>query len=279
MPIYMDRHYVEGATAHAVAIAHTADLAVQDTYGVTFLTYWFDEVRSTAFCLVDSPDRETIRRAHQEWHGLVTHEIIEVDPAVVEAFLGRVADPIPAEPLHLEKSIDAAFRVIMFTDLKDSTLMTSTLGDARALHLLHVSNVLTRSAVRTHEGREVKHTGDGIMASFPSVPDAVTCAVSVQEAFAEHNRQAPSDGLILRIGLHAGEPIEEQGDLFGNAVNLAARLCTSAGPSEILVSETIRDLSRGLGIPFEDRGAAKLKGFENSVRVFSILWAPRGNSR
>jgi class 3 adenylate cyclase len=96
--------------------------------------------------------------------------------------------------------------------------------------------------VRACGGREVKHTGDGIMASFQSVPDAVTCAVSVQEAFAEHNRQAPSDGLILRIGLHAGEPIEEHGDLFGNAVNLAARLCTSAGPSEILVSETIREM-------------------------------------
>jgi class 3 adenylate cyclase len=163
---------------------------------------------------------------------------------VVEAFLGRVADPIPDDPLHLEKSIDAAFRVIMFTDLKDSTLMTSTLGDARALHLPHVSNVLTRNALR---GREIKHTGDGIMAGFQSVPDAVTCAVSVQEAFAEHNRQAPSDGLSLRIGPHAAEPIEEHGDLFGNAVNLAARLCAFAGPSEILVSETIRDMSVELG--------------------------------
>ena len=129
MPFYMDRHYVEGATAHAVAVAHTATLAGQDKYRVRFLTYWFDDVRSTAFCLVDSPDKETVRQAHYEWHGLVLHEIIEVDPAVVEAFLGRVADPTPADPLHLENAIDAAFRAIMFTDLKDSTLMTSTLGE------------------------------------------------------------------------------------------------------------------------------------------------------
>jgi Protein of unknown function (DUF4242) len=178
MPFYMDRHYVEGATAHAVAVAHTATLASQDRYRVRFLTYWFDDVRSTAFCLVDSPDKETVRQAHYEWHGIVLHEIIEVDPAVVEAFLGRVADPTPADPLHLENAIDAAFRAIMFTDLKDSTLMTSTLGDARALHLLHVSNVLTRNALRTYRGREIKHTGDGVMASFASVSDAVTCAVS-----------------------------------------------------------------------------------------------------
>ncbi|HEY9377315.1 MAG TPA: nickel-binding protein [Jiangellaceae bacterium] len=273
MPIYMDRHYIEGATAHGVAIAHTADIAAQDRYRVRFLTYWFDEVRSTAFCLVDSPDRESIRQAHQEWHGLVPHEIIEVDPTVVEAFLGRVADPTPADPLHLEQAIDAAFRAIMFTDLKDSTLMTSTLGDARALHLLHVSNVLTRSAIRRHQGREIKHTGDGIMASFPSVPDAVTCGVAVQEAVAEHNRQTPNDEVILRIGLHAGEPIEEHGDLFGNAVQLAARLCACAGPYEILVSETIRDMSRGLGLSFEDLGTVDLKGFEKGVRAFSVRWA------
>lgn len=278
MPIYMDRHYIEGATAHAVAIAHNADLAVQDRYRVRFMTYWFDEVRSTAFCLVNSPDTETIRQAHHELHGLVTHEIIEVDPAVVEAFLGRVADPVPADPRHLEQAIDAAFRAIMFTDLKDSTLMTSVLGDARALHLLHVSNVLTRQVMRTYGGREIKHTGDGIMASFSSVPDAVSCAMSVQDAFAEHNRETPNDGLLLRIGLHAGEPIEEHGDLFGNAVNLAARLCAVAGPSEILVSEMIRDMSVETAVPFEDRGNVKLKGFETGVRVFSIPWAQRANS-
>jgi hypothetical protein len=82
MPIYMDRHYIEGATAHAVAIAHNADLAGQDEYRVRFMTYWFDEVRSTAFCLVDSPDGETIRHAHHELHGLVPHEIIEVERGV-----------------------------------------------------------------------------------------------------------------------------------------------------------------------------------------------------
>jgi class 3 adenylate cyclase len=166
-----------------------------------------------------------------------------------------------------------------FTDLKDSTLMTSTLGDARALHLLHVSNVLTRNALRTYRGREIKHTGDGVMASFASVSDAVTCAVSVQEAVGEHNRQSPKDEVILRIGLHAGEPIEDDGDLFGTAVQLAARLCAAAGPSEILVSETIRDISSGLGLPFQDLGIIELKGFENGVRVFSIPWAQPRDSR
>lgn len=272
MPIYMDRHYIEGATAHAVANAHTADLAVQDKYGVKFMTYWFDEERSTAFCLIDSPDKETIRHAHNEAHGLVPHEILEVDPSVVEAFLGRVKDPTPLNPETFETQIDSAFRAIMFTDLKDSTWMTSTLGDVKALHILHVSNVLTRTAIRAHEGREVKHTGDGIMASFKSVSDAVHSAVAIQRAFAKHNQSHPGEELFLRIGLNAGEPIEEQGDLFGNAVQLAARLCAFAQPGQILASQLIHDLSTQLPFSFTDEGVFRPKGFDDEVRIYSIPW-------
>jgi class 3 adenylate cyclase len=272
MPIYMDRHYIEGATAHAVANAHTADLALQDKYRVKFLTYWFDEERSTAFCLVDSPDKETIKHVHNEAHGDIPHEILEVDPTVVEAFLGRVKDPVPADPQRPESAFDSAFRVIMFTDLKDSTLMTTTQGDARALHLLHVNNALTRNALRAYHGREIKHTGDGIMASFHAVTDALYCAMAVQIAIADHNRHHPQDAIFLRIGLSAGEPIEEHGDLFGNAVQLAARLCALAKPSQILASQIIRDLTRNTSLPFEEVGPVKLKGFEEEPRVYLLQW-------
>ena len=272
MPIYMDRHFIEGATKHAVANAHNADLAIQDQYGVKFLTYWFDEARSTAFCLVDAPDEESIRLVHDHAHGLVPHEILEVDPAVVEAFLGRVKDPTPADPRAPEEAIDAAFRAIMFTDLKDSTLMTSQLGDTKALHLLHVNNVLTRNALRANRGREVKHTGDGIMATFSAVPDAVACAIAVQRAFANHRQDHPDEQLFVRIGLNGGEPIEEHGDFFGNAVQVAARLCAHAQPSQILASQVIYDLSRDRELSFNDLGLARLKGFNEDVRVYSVPW-------
>jgi class 3 adenylate cyclase len=107
----------------------------------------------------------------------------------------------------------------MFTDLKDSTLMTTLYGDAKALHLIHVHNALTRNALGAHQGSEIKHRGDGIMASFASVPDAVECAIAIQKAFAAYNQEHPETSLYLRIGLSAGEPIEEHGDLFGQAVN------------------------------------------------------------
>ena len=275
MPLYMDRHYVEGATRSAVAHAHQLDLAVQAKYHVQFLTYWFDEPRCTAFCLIVSPDKETLQKAHNEAHGLVPNEIIEVDPSIVEAFLGRVKDPTPVDSssgTRAELLIDPAFRAIMFTDLKDSTLMTTMFGDTKALHLLHIHNALTRNALRDHQGREVKHTGDGIMASFVSVRDAVECAITIQKAFAAHNQASPDAGMYLRIGVTAGEPIEEHGDLFGSAVQLAARICAHAEPGRILVAQVVRDQCPGKGQSFCDLGEITPKGFGRAIQVYEVRW-------
>jgi class 3 adenylate cyclase len=275
MPLYMDRHYVEGATRSAVAHAHQLDLAVQAKYNVRFLTYWFDEPRCTAFCLIVSPDKETLQKAHTEAHGLVPNEIIEVDPSIVEAFLGRVKDPTPGDSspgTSAELLIDPAFRAIMFTDLKDSTLMTTMFGDTKALHLLHIHNALTRNALRDHRGHEVKHTGDGIMASFAAVQDAVECAMTIQKAFAAHNRASPDAAMYLRIGLSAGEPIEEHGDLFGSAVQLAARICAHAEPGRILVAQVVRDQYPGKGQSFSDLGEITPKGFGRAIQVYEVQW-------
>ena len=273
MPVYMDRHYVEGATRHAVADAHQKDLALQDKYNVKFLTYWFDEMRCTAFCLIEAPNRDTIERAHDEAHGLVPNEIIQVDPAVVDAFLGRIKDPPATSPGKSEgTSVDPGFRAIMFTDLKDSTRMTTLYGDAKALHLLHVHNALTRNSLNARRGREIKHTGDGIMASFASVPDAVECAIAIQKAFAAYNQEHAEAPLYLRIGMSAGEPIEEHGDLFGKAVQLAARLCAHAEPSRILIDQVVLDQWSGKQLPFSDLGEVTPKGFDHAVRVYEVHW-------
>jgi class 3 adenylate cyclase len=274
MPVFMDRHYIEGATRHAVADAHQKDLALQDKYHVRFLTYWFDEIRSTAFCLIEAPNRETIERAHDEAHGSVPNEVLEVDTAVVHAFLGRIKDPAPISPEKSEEiPIDPGFRAIMFTDLKDSPLMTTLYGDAKALHLLHVQNALTRNSLNAHRGREIKHTGAGIMASFASVSDAVECAIAIQKAFATYNQEHPETPLYLRIGLSAGEPIEEHGDLFGKAVQLAARLCAHAEPARILIDHVVLDQWSGKQLPFSDLGEVTPKGFDHAIRVYEVEWS------
>jgi class 3 adenylate cyclase len=276
MPLYMDRHFVEGATQKAVAHAHQLDLAVQEKYQIQFLTYWFDEPRCTAFCLVVSPDKETVLKAHNEAHGLVPNEIIEVNPSIVQAFLGRVGDPSPVDssPEKAEGSlIDAAFRAIMFTDLKDSARMTTTFGDTKALHLLHIHNALTRNALRDHRGREVKHTGDGVMASFDCVLDAVECAINIQKALAAHNQAEPDAAMHLRIGISAGEPIEEHGDLFGTAVQTAARICAHAEADRILVARVVRDQYPDKEQSFSDLGEITPKGFDRAVQVYEVQWA------
>ena len=104
-------------------------------------------------------------------------------PATVEAFLGRAPDPSPIDT-GSPAPLDSASRAIMFTDLQDSTGITARLGDAKAMELLQTHDSLTRKALREHTGREVKHLGDGIMASFASIDQSLECAIAIQRAFA-----------------------------------------------------------------------------------------------
>lgn len=247
------------------------DLALQERYPVKFLTYWFDEPRCTGNCLIVSPDKETIKKAHNEVHGNVPSEIIEVDLSIVEAFLGRVQDLTPVDNFA-EAPVDSAFRTIRFTDLKDSTLMTRMFGDTKALHLLHIHNALIRNALREYCGREVKHTGDGIMASFVNVEDAVECAVDVQKAFGDHNQRNANESLHIRIGLSAGEPVEEDGDFFGSTVQLAARICAYTEPDHILAAQIVRDECPPRQHNFVDLGEITPKGFDNPIHVHEIAW-------
>jgi class 3 adenylate cyclase len=113
--------------------------------------------------------------------------------------------------------------------------------------------------------------GDGFMASFASVTKAVECAVALQRAFDERNGSA-AEPLYVRVGLTAGEPIEEEGDLFGASVIMAARIAAQAEGGEILASLAVRELCAGKGFLFADRGEHALRGFEDAVRVFEVSW-------
>ena len=188
----------------AIAEAHRKDLEIQDKYGVKYMTYWFDAERCTGFCLVDAPDAATAAHVHREAHGEVASEIIPVDLAVVEAFLGRMADPRLAPSSATTPQMDAGLRAVMFTDIVGSTEMTARLGDVAALELVRAHDALVRRGLASHYGREVKHTGDGIMAAFDKVSDAVSAAADIQRHFSVDNAEA-SQSLSVRIGIHAGE--------------------------------------------------------------------------
>jgi class 3 adenylate cyclase/pimeloyl-ACP methyl ester carboxylesterase len=163
------------------------------------------------------------------------------------------------------------FRTVLFTDLVGHTEMMRRLGDERGRDVLREHERTTREVLKSHGGIEVKTMGDGFMASFGSVTKAVECAVALQRAFAERN-ESSSEPLNVRVGLNAGEPIEEEGDLFGSTVILAARIAAAAAGGEVLASMAVRELCSGKGFLFADRGEFVAKGFEEPVRMFEVSW-------
>jgi len=269
MPIFLDRHDLTGLTASDIAEAHRKDLEVQGKYGVRFLTYWFDESNGTGFCLIDAPDIETAMRVHDEAHGDVAKDVIEVDLSAVHAFLGRVSDPEPIGGADKVK-FGSALRAIMFTDIVGSTSMTERLGDARSVEMVRAHDALVRRALKEKNGRVVKHTGDGIMASFDDAMASVECARSIQQAFEAFNL-ASKEQLRVRIGIDVGEPIADSNDLFGATVQMAARLCQLAEPDTILVSSVVQDRLRN-GFEFVKIGPSHLKGFPQPVDVYGVEW-------
>ncbi len=131
---------------------------------------------------------------------------------------------------------------------------------------------MVREALKAHGGSEVKTMGDGFMASFSSATKALECAIAMQRAFAEHNESAP-EPILVRVGLNAGEPIAEDDDLFGTAVNEAARITAAAKGGEILASDVVRQLAKGKDFLFADRGEANLKGFDEPVQLYELKWS------
>ncbi|HEY5626104.1 MAG TPA: adenylate/guanylate cyclase domain-containing protein, partial [Dehalococcoidia bacterium] len=175
---------------------------------------------------------------------------------LVQEFAGTTDKPESVEP--------GAFRTILFPDVEGSTALTDRLGDARARELLREHESVVREALKAHGGSEVKTMGDGFMASFSSATKALECAIAMQRAFAARNESA-EERIHVRIGLNAGEPIAEddpdgRGDLFGTAVNMAARIAAKAEGAEILASNVVRELVAGKEFLFADRGDTELRG-------------------
>ncbi|MEO5373795.1 MAG: adenylate/guanylate cyclase domain-containing protein [Alphaproteobacteria bacterium] len=183
------------------------------------------------------------------------------------ADLGRV---MKAWNAPAPKNSSQSIITVMFTDMVGSTNLTQDRGDDRAQILVRTHNAIVRSALNEFGGREVKHTGDGIMASFTSTSNAVEATIAIQQAVAAQSRDL---GLKLRIGLNAGEPIQEENDLFGTTVQLAARICAKADKDQIMVSNVVRELSAGKPFRFVPRGTFELKGVRDPQPLYEVLWS------
>lgn len=269
MPLYMDRHDpVPGLslTPDDFEQAHRRDLEVQERYGARYLTALVDIQRQTGFCLVEAPSAAVAEAVHREAHGNIASRIIEVDPIVAQAFLG-IVDHGDASGLHYGPGV----RIILFTDIEGSTDLMDRLGDDAAVALIRTHDELVRRAVSGCAGREVKHTGDGIMACFASAAQATRCAASIQRELASHNATADHP-IRVRIGLSAGEPVTTDDDLFGIAVNAAARICAAATPGTVLAAGAVRDLTTGKNFEWVPRGSQELRGLREPIQLFELRW-------
>jgi len=271
----MDIHSLpEGTTMEDIAKAHAKDVETQRKYGVEYSKYWVSESGKKLFCLCHAPNAEAAECVHREAHGMMAEKIIEIQPEVAEGFLGGT-ETNDTGAVVLPGGADArdpGIRTILFTDVVNSTTLTQSLGDEAALVLLGIHDTVVRDALSALGGREVKHTGDGIMASFVSTAAAVRCAIQIQRELDKHAQENPERALKVRVGAAAGEPVEQHNDLFGSTVQLASRLCAHAQPEQILVSNAIAELCLGKGLQFEDLGEVTLKGFGYPVRAHAAAW-------
>ncbi len=243
MPMYMDRHDAPGISPEDVAEAHYRDLAMQAEHGVRYHTYWFDPAEQSVFCLAEGPSKQAVEAVHQEAHGFLATTILELDP---KAPLNALFGTLPHHPAG-KPYTSPAMRAIVFTDICGSVEQTHRLGDEVHIQLLTEHNNIVRGALASHGGREVKHTGDGIMAAFTSVASAVSFAIDVQRAL--HVRiKRMSSPLDVSIGI-------------------------SAEAGEIAVSVAVRELCIGKEFRFEDRGRVALKGLPEPTQTYAVSWA------
>ena len=191
------------------------------------------------------------------------HAIFAGDP---EAFLGEIeaflvdawqdSEAGEAEP-------DRVLATILFTDIVGSTARAAELGDARWRELLQGHHAVVRRQLARFRGSEIDTAGDGFFASFDGPARAIRCARAISKGVREL-------GLEVRAGLHTGECERMDGKIGGIAVNIGARVASEAGPGEVLVSSTVRDLVAGSGIEFQERGTAALKGVPGEWRLFAV---------
>jgi len=240
MPIYMDRHDLpESVTAEHVAKIHQEDLKIEHKFGCKGLTYWFDDKRKIAFCLIDAPNKKALEDMHECAHDGIPNSIIEVDPSIVESFLGRIEDPVKAQKTDLNIINDPAFRIIMVTGFVNNYLSSREKFPNKA-SFQNYKDTIVKLLIRFN-GSLVKKKTDCFLISFESISDAVLCAIEIQAEFKNFIELNGHSSISLKIGLSSGIPITEKDNFFEDTIKLAERLCNVV-LGQINVSSEVKDL-------------------------------------
>jgi AraC-like DNA-binding protein len=271
MPLYMDRHNIPGLTPRDVAAAHAKDLEIQEHYGCICITYWVDEDRGNVFCLIQSPNKQVVSEMHNKAHGLIPHDIIEVDSNVVKAFLGRINDPdMPDLNGSSDPHIinDPAFRYLLCVDLKDRILFDCLHGKSIASQLIMNFNTLVQETVQHYSGHIVENH-EQFLATFISATNAIDCAIYMRNSILFQNTCLNLPKVEIKIGLSSGFPVSESRTLFGDAVTKAKRYGFISEMNRICLTPGIKEQYKG--------SASRIFNGSKSIRIFNaeediFLW-------
>jgi len=247
MPLYMDRHNLPGVTSHDVAEAHLKDLKVQREFGCIAMTYWIDEERGNVFCLIESPDKKAVVDMHNRAHGLIPHDIIEVDSNLVKTFLGRIQDPEPSRFNDASASTgihEPAFRIMLVADLKDRLLFDCLYGPQKSSQLMRKFNLLVQQAVQHYSG-DIIESNSEYLASFVSATNAVDCALNLRNSIQLQNSCENLPKVEIKIGLSGGFPVSGSKVLFGEAIKKANKLNFISTENKIYLTSSIKDQYKG----------------------------------
>ncbi|WP_111709466.1 nickel-binding protein [Lutibacter citreus] len=235
MPIYMDRHDIPSEiSAEHVAQMHEEDLKIEHLFGCKGMTYWCDEKRRTAFCLIKAPNKKAIQDMHQHAHGEYPHSIIEVNEKIVESFLGRIEDPVKAQNTKLNIINDPAFRVIMV--IKTSSYLNRLEANQFSLFTQKFHNSVLKST-KHFKGRVVKKDNNSYLVSFKSVSNAVWCALKIRSNFKYITPKFDLKNRKMKIALSSGIPVSDKESIFEDAIVSAKRMCEIVSEQLVITNE------------------------------------------
>lgn len=250
----MDRHEIPATiTAEDIAKMHQADLKIEHEFNCRGLTYWCDEERKTAFCLVEAPNAQAVHDMHDHAHGKVPHSIIEVEGTIVESFLGRISDPVKAQKTELNIINEPAFRILMVTELKRVSLKNS--GSKQFNDAIHEYSKSATRIINDFKGSIVKQKTNYFLTSFNSVTDAILCSMAIKK---DLNVQKDSD-IKLNIGLSAGIPVTDKKGIFEDTIKEAEYLCDVA-KGQISITSEVKELyeSENMNVSIDENKIAAL---------------------
>jgi AraC-like DNA-binding protein len=239
MPIFMDRHDIPAnITAEHVAEMHKLDLKIEHLFDCRGITYWCDDKKHNAFCLIEAPNREAIQKMHDHAHGEFPHSIIEVDEKLVASFLGRIDDPKGSNDSELLVIDDSAFRVIMVIETNNYLNRIEANQLSVFTQKFHKSVV---KSIKKFSGNVVKQDDCSYLVSFTTISDAISCALKIQSNINYITPKFDCSNRLLNIAIGSGDPVTDKDTIFEDVISLTTRMCEVVD-GKIVISSQVKNL-------------------------------------